>query len=69
MLSAAGQHLEGSIALLRARQVIVPLAPLSRSVIEVACRTAVRFGQAGAPPNPISLPSGSRKVALRTPLA
>ena len=40
MLSAAGQHLEGSIALLRARQVIVPLAPLSRSVIEVAGRTA-----------------------------
>jgi len=30
---------------------------------------AVRPGQDGAPPNPISLPSGSRKVALRTPLA
>ena len=29
----------------------------------------VRPGQDGAPPNPISLPSGSRKVALRTPLA
>jgi hypothetical protein len=29
----------------------------------------LRLGQAGAPPNPISLPSGSRKVALRTPLA
>src|SRR5262245_46537039 len=35
---------------------------------QVRPEAAVRLGQAGAPPNPISLPSGSRKVALRTPL-
>lgn len=39
-LLSAAQHLEGIRALLEARQVVVPVAPLVRSVFEVAGRVA-----------------------------
>src|SRR5207249_1515201 len=37
-----------------------------RPQIDTEPTKIVRPGQTGSPPNPISLPSGSRKVALRT---
>jgi hypothetical protein len=39
-IELAGQHLEGIAALVRARQVIVPLAPLARSLFEACSRVA-----------------------------
>jgi hypothetical protein len=39
-LSLSTQHLEGVVALVRARQIIVPLAPIVRSLFEACCRVA-----------------------------
>lgn len=39
MLAVSGQHLEGIRALLLSRQVIFPIAPLARSIMEAAGRT------------------------------
>lgn len=39
MLAVSGQHLEGIADLLRARQVVFPVAPLARSIVESAGRT------------------------------
>lgn len=39
MLAVSGQHLEGIRALLRARQVVFPVAPLARAIVENAGRT------------------------------
>jgi hypothetical protein len=39
MLAVSGQHLEGIADLLRSRQVVFPVAPLARSIVESAGRT------------------------------
>lgn len=39
MLAVSGQHLEGIQVLLRGRQVVFPLAPLARAIVEATGRT------------------------------